>query len=92
MNRVDLLKHYQAYDPLSGMLGQPRTNREYAALLGIHESYLSKAYDGLHPVGIKALEGLRRAFPQEASRITELYFAAGDDIPQRQPAAPVASK
>lgn len=69
MDRVELLKRYQAFNPLTRRFDLHRTNREYAELLGIHESYLSKCYDYKHPVGLKALEGLARAFPQAASEI-----------------------
>ena len=76
MDRVELLQRYQAFDPASRTFTMPRTNREFARLLGVHESYLSKGYDRQHPIGVKALEGLRRAFPQEAITITELFFSS----------------
>jgi transcriptional regulator with XRE-family HTH domain len=81
MDRVALLQYYQKYNPATGERDCPRTNRDFARLIGVDESYLSKAYRGLHPVGVKALEGLRRAFPQEATKITDLFFgnAPGPD-------------
>lgn len=69
MDRVELLKRWQPYNPATGQFDRPRTNREYADLLGIHESYLSKAYAGLHPVGLKALAGLAQAFPAAAGEV-----------------------
>ena len=82
MDRVTLLQQYQSFNPESGEFDTPRTNRDFAKLLGVHESYLSKAYDRQHPIGVKALEGLRRAFPQEAAKITELFFAATTSQPE----------
>lgn len=69
--RLDILKRYQRYDPVTGTFTATRSNREYAALLGIHESYLSKVYDEKAPipVGWKALIGLARAFPAAGEEI-----------------------
>lgn len=64
MSKVALLIKYQMFDPETGEFNYPRTNRDYADLLGVHESTLSKFYTGKEPVGIKALEGLAHAFPQ----------------------------
>jgi len=64
MSKVALLIKYQMFNPETGRFDCPRTNREYADLLGIHESTLSKFYKAHEPVGIKALEGLAHAFPQ----------------------------
>jgi hypothetical protein len=75
MDRVALLQRYQSFNPATGEFDLSRTNRDFARLIGVHESYLSKGYDRQHPIGVKALEGLRRAFPQEAATITELFFA-----------------
>ncbi len=62
MDRLSLLRKYQG----------DRTNREYAKLLGVHESYLSKCYSGEQPVGMKALDGLARAFPEAREDIVKV--------------------
>lgn len=69
MDRVEFLKRWQSYNPVTGTFDAPRTNRDYADLLGIHESYLSKCYSGFVPVGLKALAGLARAFPEAAGEV-----------------------
>lgn len=75
MNRLALIKKYQSYNPITGQFDQSRTNRDYANLLGIHESYLSKAYAGLHPIGMKALVGLMRAFPAAVNEMAQAMLA-----------------
>ena len=40
------------------------TNRAFAEILGVHESYLSKVYAGQIPVGAILVRGLARAFPE----------------------------
>lgn len=64
MGKLALLIKYQRFDPDTGRFDYPRTNREYADMLGVHESTLSKFYALKEPVGLKALEGLAHAFPQ----------------------------
>lgn len=75
MNRVLLLKRWQSYNPDTGTFDRPRTNREYAEALGIHESYLSKCYLGISPVGLKALSGLAQLFPDAAIEIATAMTA-----------------
>lgn len=70
MDRVKLLKRWQTYNPQTGTFDVERTNREYANLLGMHESQLSKVYSGASAVGMKLLVGLARAFPAAATEAT----------------------
>ncbi len=75
MDQVSLLRRYQG----------ERTNREYAKLLGVHESYLSKCYSGEQPVGMKALRGLVRAFPASVTEVVGSILAAPDDVADDEP-------
>ncbi len=70
MDRVALLRKYQG----------DRTNREYARLLGVHESYLSKCYSGEQPVGMKALDGLARAFPEVREDIVKVLGRPAEHV------------
>jgi hypothetical protein len=76
---VVLLRRWQAYNPASGQFDMTRTNRDYAELLGIHESSLSKIYAGLAPVGLKPLAGLAHAFPQAAPELARMMTGAPVD-------------
>lgn len=69
MDMVALLRRYQAYDPATGRFDKARTNREYAALLGVHESYLSRLYNGERPVKLGAVRGFSRAFPHASHEL-----------------------
>lgn len=40
------------------------TNRAFAQLLGVHESYLSKVYKGEIPIGAILVRGLANAYPE----------------------------
>jgi hypothetical protein len=71
MEPVAVLKRWQSFNPASQSFDLTRTNREYAELIGIHESYLSKCYAGIQPVGLKAFAGLARLFPQAATEVVE---------------------
>ncbi len=89
MNPVDLLRKYRELDRDGAPLPEPRTAREFAALLGIHESYLSRCYDGKQPVGMKALRGLRDAFPQATGEVVEAILAGPKSgVPEDDPASP----
>lgn len=79
MDRVELLRKYQHRDTAGGDTPTPRTAREYAALLGVHESYLSRCFDGKQPVGMKALNGLRRAFPEATGEIVAAILSGPDE-------------
>jgi hypothetical protein len=75
MDRVALLQRWQTYNPATGQFDQPRTNRAFAALIGVHESYLSRAYAGLQPVGEKALVRLARTFPLAREEVASVMLA-----------------
>jgi hypothetical protein len=89
MNALELLRKYQRRASDGSLLPVPRTNRDFAALLGVHESYLSKCYDGQIPVGMKALRGLRRAFPCSVGEVTAVILASLDGVPEDE-SEPVA--
>lgn len=92
MDAIGLLRKYQAIDFDGTELTEARTNRDFAALIGVHESNLSRYYDGKQPVGMKALRGLRRAFPQSAREIRSILLAGPleglieDEVPVAVPA------
>jgi transcriptional regulator with XRE-family HTH domain len=75
MDAVDLLRKYQALAPDGSPLLKPRTAREFAALLGIHESQLSRYFSGQQQVGFPAMQGLSRAFPRAAAEIVGIILA-----------------
>ncbi len=75
MDLVALLKKYQAFNPETGEFDEPRTNRDYARLLGVHESSLSRAYDGLQPVNLRMVQGLLQTFPEASDLAAEVLRA-----------------
>lgn len=89
MDLVELLERYQRYNPETGDFDRLRTNREYAEIIGVHESYLSRCYDRKQPVNLRAMRGLASAFPAAATEITAA-LAAAPTAPERD-SAPVAS-
>lgn len=80
MDALALLRKYQELETDGSPLGRVRTNREYAVLLGIHESQLSRCFDGQQGVGPKVLRGLRRAFPSSAAEVAAVFIATLDDV------------
>jgi hypothetical protein len=63
VDTVDLLRRYQAYDPTTGRFDSPRTQRDYAALLGIDKADVTRIYQRQQGVSLRVLRGLARAFP-----------------------------
>lgn len=84
MEAVELLRKYQGRSTDGSLLPEPRTAREFATMIGVHESYLSKCFDGSIPVGMKALRGLRRAFPSSIGEVTALILASLDGVPDEE--------
>lgn len=75
---VAVLKRWQSYNPATGAFDLARTNREYADVLGVHESSLSKIYAGQTPAGLKPLVGLARAFPEAAPELARAMATVPD--------------
>jgi hypothetical protein len=69
------LTQWDVVELLKSLQGD-RTNVEFALLLGVHNSYLSKVYAGEIPVGKKLVQGLIRLCPE--MRIALALFLAGD--------------
>lgn len=91
MTALELLQKYKELATDGTELSEPRTSREYAALLGVDESYLSKCFKEQIPVGIKALRGLRRAFPTSAPEVVALLLSAHEgDLAERTPEPAIA--
>lgn len=84
MTALELLRKYKERATDGSLLSEPRTSREYAALLGVDESYLSKCFNGQIPVGIKALRGLRRAFPASAPEVVAVILNSHDGVPEEE--------
>lgn len=75
MNLVDLVRRYQSFDPDSGQFDRHRTAEQYAALLGVSASVLSRFYTGQRPTGATVLRAFLRRFPQAAREVAAAIAA-----------------
>ena len=69
MDFRELVRHYQSYDPASGLFDVRRMDKEYAALLGVHPTQLSRFYAGHVRDGRSILRAFLRTFPQAAREV-----------------------
>jgi transcriptional regulator with XRE-family HTH domain len=78
MDRLSLLRKYQDRNFDGSPLPEIRTNRDYAAILGVHESQLSRYYSGEQPVSMKALQGLATAFPPSRPEVMDALVGTAE--------------
>jgi hypothetical protein len=81
VDTVDLLRRYQSYDPTTGTFDSPRTQRDYAALLGIDKADVTRIYQRQQGVSLRVLRGLARAFPAAMQDIWAAILADPDAVP-----------
>ena len=59
----EIVLHWQHYDPATGRFDLARQQQEYALLLGVHPSLVSRVALGQLPFSRAIARGLTRAFP-----------------------------
>jgi hypothetical protein len=64
VNFRELLLRYQYYDPATGRFDLVRSKTDYATLLGVHPSLLTRVIHGQQDISLKLAHGLARAFPE----------------------------
>lgn len=69
MEARHILLKWQRYNPHTGAFDAERTTRDFAALLGVHESYLGHIYKGRKARARKPLLGLLALFPAAADDV-----------------------
>ena len=79
MSFVDVVKKYQACDPATGRFEVVRNNEQYARLLGVHPSHLTRLYRGSQPRSYVVARGIARVFPQAAQELMATLLASTPD-------------
>jgi len=77
---IELVRRYQYTDPVTGAFVGVMENQDYARLLGVHPSQLSRFYNGQVERPWAIVRSFLRRYPQAA---TEVASALADD---REPA------
>jgi len=75
MNFRELVRRYQFYNPATGTFDANRNSQDYAAILGVHPSQLSRFYAGQTRDSSAILRGFLQAFPHIATEVGPALLA-----------------
>lgn len=79
-DRIALIRRYQSYNPATRRFDLERTQDEYAALLGLSQSYLSRLYSGERRMAGKAVIALLQRFPEAAEQIAHAVSREAEPV------------
>lgn len=76
MDLVSIVRRYQGYDRGTRGFGRERSLSDYAAILGVHESNLSRFYAGQVQAPWAIVRGLLRFAPEACAEVC--HFLSSD--------------
>jgi hypothetical protein len=78
MDFRSLVRHYQTYNPDTGEFDTTRMDKEYADMLGIHPSQLSRLLGGHVHMSPALIRAFLRTFPQAAAEVGPALLAEAE--------------
>lgn len=87
MTFVEIVLHYQHFDPLTGRFDRGRSRKDYATLLGVPPQAVNRLAWGQSQFNLAVARGLARTFPQAREALATAILTAPDDQPPRERAA-----